>query len=94
MKETPVIFCIDLIEKWFVCCIASKLGSDAHTDSSRMASLAYYMLAKAEFAETEKFRVSRASLISYAAQVTILKYKLSNIVENILKCFFLANFDF
>ena len=69
--------------KWFVCCLASKLGSDAQTDSSRMASLAYYMLAKVEFAETLSLRteqtktstgskipiVSRASLISYAAQV-------------------------
>ena len=55
--------------KWFVCCLASKLGSDAQSDSSKMAAMAYFMLAKVEFAETEKFKVPRASIVSYCAQV-------------------------
>lgn len=58
--------------KWFVCCLASKLGSDAQSDSSKMAAMAYFMLAKVEFAETEKFKVPRASIVSYSAQSILL----------------------
>jgi hypothetical protein len=53
--------------KWFVCCLASKLQSADHLQSSRMASLAYYMLAKIEFAEYGQTNASRWSLFSYVS---------------------------
>ena len=55
--------------KWFVCCLASKLGSEAHSDSSRMAAKAYYLLAKVEFAEGDQNNMNRFSVISYVIQV-------------------------
>lgn len=72
--------------KWFVCCLASKLGSDAHTDSSRMSALAYYMLAKVEFAEREKFGTSKASLASYAAQSILLMEQANDKLSATEKC--------
>ena len=56
--------------KWFVCCMASKLQSADHLQSSKMASMAYYMLTKIEFAEYDRTKASRWSLFSYVSHVS------------------------
>ena len=59
--------------KWFVCCLASKLQSADHLQSAKMASMAYYMLAKIEFAimtQYDSTKASRWSLFSYVSHVS------------------------
>lgn len=58
--------------KWFVCCMASKLQSADHLQSSKMASMAYYMLTKIEFAEYDRTKASRWSLFSYVSHSVLL----------------------
>ena len=62
--------------KWFVCCLASKLQSADHLQSAKMASMAYYMLAKIEFAimtQYDSTKASRWSLFSYVSHVSFRK---------------------
>ena len=62
--------------KWFVCCLASKLQSADHLQSAKMASMAYYMLAKIEFAimtQYDSTKASRWSLFSYVSHVSFHK---------------------
>jgi len=58
--------------KWFVCCMASKLQSPDHLQSSKMASMAYYMLTKIQFAEYDQTKSSRWSLFSYVSHSVLL----------------------
>lgn len=61
--------------KWFVCCLASKLQSADHLQSAKMASMAYYMLAKIEFAimtQYDSTKASRWSLFSYVSHSVLL----------------------
>ena len=50
--------------------MASKLQSADHLQSSKMASMAYYMLTKIEFAEYDRTKASRWSLFSYVSHVS------------------------
>ena len=75
--------------KWFVCCLASKLQSADHLQSAKMASMAYYMLAKIEFAimtQYDSTKASRWSLFSYVSHVSrrknLLKTALTQINPN------------
>lgn len=58
--------------KWFVCCLASKIGSDEHRESSSLASKAFSLSAKISFAKYDQEGVSRFALLSYVAQSMLL----------------------